>query len=96
MIACLAWHEKTAPDEKFIEFLPMIRKNADDGRNYVKKAVSWALRNIGKRNPHLQKIALETAKDLKNAESKTARWIGSDVYRDLTSDATKRRMEKIA
>src|SRR4030043_2405045 len=55
LIACLAWHDKKAGDEKFIELLPLIVKNADDGRNFVKKRVNWALRNIGKRNLELNK-----------------------------------------
>jgi 3-methyladenine DNA glycosylase AlkD len=95
LIACLAWHDKDAPDEKFIALLPLIKTGATDERNYVKKAVSWALRNIGKRNPNLNAIALQTAQELKETDSKTARWIGSDALRDLTSDATKRRLERM-
>jgi 3-methyladenine DNA glycosylase AlkD len=95
LIACLAWHDKGAPDEKFITLLPLIKTGATDERNYVKKAVSWALRNIGKRNPNLNAIALQTAQELKETDSKPARWIGSDALRDLTSDATKRRLERM-
>lgn len=94
LIACLAWHDKHAPDENFIDLLPLIKTGASDERNYVKKAVSWALRNIGKRNSTLNAIALQTAHDLKETDSKPARWIGSDAVRDLTSDATKRRLER--
>lgn len=94
LIACLAWHDKHAPDENFIDFLPLIKTGASDERNYVKKAVSWALRNIGKRNSTLNAVALQTAHDLKEMDSKPARWIGSDAVRDLTSDATKRRLER--
>ena len=94
LIACLAWHDKGASDENFIALLPLIKSGATDERNYVKKAVSWALRNIGKRNSILNAVALQTAQDLKEMESKSARWIGSDAVRDLTSDATKRRLER--
>ena len=94
LIACLAWHDKHAPDENFIDLLPLIKTGASDERNYVKKAVSWSLRNIGKRNSTLNAIALQTAHDLKEMDSKPARWIGSDAVRDLTSDATKRRLER--
>ena len=92
LLACLAWHDKSAADEDFIAMLPVIKSGATDERNYVKKAVSWALRNIGKRNSNLNAIALQTAQDLKEMDSKPARWIGSDAVRDLNSDATRRRL----
>jgi len=95
LIACLAWHDKGASDENFIALLPLIKSGATDERNYVKKAVSWALRNTGKRNSNLNAIALQTAQDLKEMDSKPARWIGSDALRDLTSDATRRRLERM-
>jgi 3-methyladenine DNA glycosylase AlkD len=94
LIACLAWHDREAPDEAFVQFLPLIRVGATDGRNYVKKAVSWALRNIGKRNLTLHQAALEAAQQLKASDSKAARWIGSDVTRDLTSESTLKRLAK--
>jgi 3-methyladenine DNA glycosylase AlkD len=94
LIACLAWHDKQSPDEQFINLLPLIKSGATDERNYVKKAVSWALRNIGKRNSNLNAVALQTAQNLKSMGSKPARWIGSDALRDLTSEATSRRLEK--
>jgi len=94
LIACLAWHDKQSADEKFIDLLPLIKSGATDDRNYVKKAVSWALRNIGKRNSNLNAVALQTAQDLKEMDSKPARWIGSDALRDLTSEATSRHLEK--
>ena len=93
LLACLAWHDKHADDNKFIEYFPLIKKNASDDRNYVKKAVSWSLRHIGKRNLNLQKAALKLADEIKQIDSKTAKWIGSDVIRDLNSDPTKRRLK---
>jgi 3-methyladenine DNA glycosylase AlkD len=91
LIAGLAVHDKTATDKKFEDFLPIIIKHSVDDRNYVKKAVNWALRNIGKRNLHLNKRAIETAKEIQKINSKSARWIASDALRELTSDKIKRR-----
>ena len=96
LAACLAWHDKQAPDQSFIELLPLIKAAATDGRNLVKKAVSWSLRNIGKRNPRLNEVALEAADTLREMDSKTARWIASDAIRDLTSETTARRFAKMA
>jgi 3-methyladenine DNA glycosylase AlkD len=95
LLACLAWHDKQAGDERFTALLPVIRTGATDGRNYVKKAVSWALRNIGKRNPRLNRVALQVAEELANTDSRSARWIARDALRDLTSEATRRRLAKI-
>ena len=95
LIACLAVHDKGASDEVFISLIPFIKAGATDNRNYVKKAVSWALRNTGKRNPELNTIALATSRELRGIDSSSARWIGSDAIRDLTSDATMRRFERM-
>ena len=94
LIACLAWHDKTEPDERFIEVIPLIKKTALDERNMVKKAVSWALRHIGKRNKNLHGLAIRTAEELRKTESKSARWIGADALRDLASPVTLRRIGK--
>jgi 3-methyladenine DNA glycosylase AlkD len=83
LIACLAWHDKQAGDEEFIPYLPVIRRGATDERNFVKKAVSWALRNIGKRNARLRREAIKTAREIQRLDSKAARWIAADVLRDL-------------
>jgi 3-methyladenine DNA glycosylase AlkD len=93
LLACLAWHDKAAADEHFLALLPVVEAGATDGRNYVKKAVSWALRNIGKRNPALHAAALETAARLRALDSPPSRWIAADVERDLGSPATLRRLE---
>jgi len=66
LIACLAWHDKKASDEKFIELLPVIIREATDERNFVKKAVNWALRNIGKRNLNLNRAAINAAKEIQH------------------------------
>jgi 3-methyladenine DNA glycosylase AlkD len=94
LIACLAWHDKKAPDTAFLDLMPLVKEGATDSRNYVKKAVSWALRNVGKRNQMLHAAALETAHALQEMDSRPARWIAADTIRDLTSAATQRRLEK--
>jgi len=83
LIAYLAWHDKRAADARFVAVLPLIRRGAVDERNFVKKAVSWALRNIGKRNPALRREALSLAKELRLSDSRTARWVGADAHREL-------------
>jgi len=94
LIACLAWHDKKASDEKFIELFPVIIRGATDERNFVKKAVNWALRNIGKRNLNLNEAAINTAKEIRRLDSKAARWIASDAIRELESDAIQSRLRK--
>ncbi|GAI01141.1 unnamed protein product, partial [marine sediment metagenome] len=93
LIACLAWHDKKASDDFFIDLFPVIKSGASDNRNYVKKAVSWALRNIGKRNPNLNQQALKLAKEISKIDSKATRWIASDVIRELESEAFRRRLK---
>ena len=94
LIACLAWHDKEVEDEKFIKLFPVIRRGATDERNFVKKAVNWALRNIGKRNPNLNKAAIKAAKEIQRIDSKASRWIASDAIRELESESVQRRLRK--
>ena len=94
LLACLAWHDKEAADQKFIEFLPVITRGATDERNFVKKAVNWALRNIGKRNPRLNKAAIKTAREIQRLDSKAARWIAIDAIRELEGEGAQRRLLK--
>ena len=94
MIACIAWHDKEAPDELFTGFFPVIKSGATDDRNYVKKAVSWALRHIGKKNLNLNKEAIDLAREIKDIDSKAARWIASDVIRELEGEAVQKRLRK--
>jgi len=92
LMACLAWHDKKAKDERFIALLPVIIRNANDDRNFVRKAVNWALRNIGKRNSNLNRAALNAAREIQGLDSKTARWIAADAIRELESGAVQRRL----
>lgn len=80
LIASLALHDKNAPDERFLPFLPLIEAAADDPRNFVKKGVSWALRGIARR-PGARKQALALAKRLAASDHPPARWIGKDTLR---------------
>ena len=93
LIACLAWHDKKASDKKFIELFPVIIRGATDERNFVKKAVNWALRNIGKRNLNLNRAATNTAKEIKRLDSKAARWIAADAIRELESESIRKRLK---
>jgi 3-methyladenine DNA glycosylase AlkD len=94
LIAGLAVHDKNAMDKDFERFLPILVQHAVDERNYVKKAVNWALRNIGKRNLYLNKAALKTAKEIQKIDSKSARWIASDAIRELTSQKVLQKLER--
>ena len=94
LIACLAWHDKKAEDDKFINLFPLLIRGATDERNFVKKAVNWALRNIGKRNLNLNKAAVNTAREIQRLDSKAAHWIASDTIRELESAAVQRRLKR--
>lgn len=83
LIAVMAVHDKKASDSQFIRFFPLIKKYATDERNFVKKAVNWALRQIGKRNNELKKKTLVVAEEILTMDSKSARWIARDAIREL-------------
>jgi 3-methyladenine DNA glycosylase AlkD len=93
LMACLSVHDKTATDKKFLKFLPIIKREATDERNYVKKAVNWALRQIGKRNKNLNNAAIKTAKEILKIDSKAAKWIAADALRELTSQSVQKRLK---
>ncbi len=92
LMAVLAVHDKAARDAAFEKFLPAIRRGATDERNFVKKAVNWALRGIGKRNRYLNARAIELARQIQQRDSSTARWIAKDALRELTSEAIQKRL----
>ena len=94
LIAGVAWHDKQAQDDRFIGYLPTIKSGATDNRNFVKKGVSWALRHIGKRNSKLNRAAIKTAKEIQQFDSKAARWVASDVIRELEGDKVQARLAK--
>lgn len=94
LIACLAVHDKKAGDSVFLAFLPVIKRESTDERNFVRKAVNWALRQIGKRNIALNKAAIATAREIAAIPSKSARWIAADALRELTGEAVQKRLRE--
>ena len=92
LIASRAVRDRAAPDRTFTAWFPAIRRGANDDRNYVKKAVSWALRQIGKRNLELNAAAIAEAETMSKLDVPSARWVGRDVLRELRLDETRRRL----
>lgn len=88
----LAVHDKRAADAYFLPFLETVEREATDKRNFVKKAVNWALRQIGKRDPALNAAAVAVAARLRESDSAPARWVGSDALRELQSEAVRARL----
>src|SRR5271165_1179568 len=87
LAAYLAYKDKVAEDAKFERFLTVIEREAHDERNFVRKAVNWALRNIGKRNLPLNAAAIRSAERIRQQDSRAARWIAADALRELKSEA---------
>jgi 3-methyladenine DNA glycosylase AlkD len=92
LMASLAVHDKAAPDERFLPLLAAIERQGGDERNFVKKAVNWALRSIGKRNPALHARAVETAGRLAATDDRAARWVAAGALRELEGEAVRRRL----
>jgi len=92
LMACLALHDKAAPDTSFLALLPLVERGARDERNFVKKGVSWALRAIGRRNLALNAAAVTVARRLADSPQAAERWVGKDALRELTSPAVIRRL----
>jgi 3-methyladenine DNA glycosylase AlkD len=96
LMAALAVHDKKAPNSRFEQFFPYIVREATDARNFVKKAVNWALRNIGKRNLSLNAKAIEVAGEIAGINDKTARWNARDALRELNSEKIMERLKNKA
>jgi 3-methyladenine DNA glycosylase AlkD len=94
LMAALSVHDKKADDKRFEQFYPLIKKGSADERNYVRKAVNWALRQIGKRSKDLNISAVRVGKEIQKIDSKVARWIASDALRELQSPKIKNRFRK--
>ena len=94
LAAYLSYKDKKAPDARFERFLRVIEREAWDERNFVRKAVNWALRNIGKRNVRLNRAAVRAAEKIRQQDSRPARWIAADALRELRSDAVQVRLRK--
>jgi len=94
LVAYLSYKDKRSPDERFAKFLKVVERESDDDRHFVKKAVNWALRNIGKRNLKLNREAIRVAEKLRKRDSRAARWIAADALRELRSEAVQLRLRK--
>jgi 3-methyladenine DNA glycosylase AlkD len=92
LLATLAVHDHDSPDERFVRALVLVEAAAVDDRNFVRKAVNWALRNIGKRNAALNGAAIEAAKRIGQRGTRAARWIAADALRELTNQARQARL----
>src|SRR5580693_906027 len=96
LAAYLAYKDKMAEDAKFERFLTVIERESYDERNFVRKAVNWALRNIGKRNLRLNAAAIRSAERIRQQDSRTSRWIAADALRELKSEAVQARLRRKA
>jgi 3-methyladenine DNA glycosylase AlkD len=96
LAAYLSYKDKSAKDVEFKRFLPVIEREAHDERNFVRKAVNWALRNIGKRNLRLNAAAIRSAERIRQQGSRAARWIAADALRELKSEAVQTRLREKA
>jgi 3-methyladenine DNA glycosylase AlkD len=94
LIAALAVHQKDGDEKMFLKFLPIVKRESNDERNFVRKAVNWALRGIGKRNSSLNRAAVKCAREIQKIDSGTARWIATDALRELTGPAVLKRLAK--
>jgi 3-methyladenine DNA glycosylase AlkD len=94
LLASIALHDKAADDEPFARLFPVVERAAADGRNFVKKGVSWALRSVGRRNPTLHAAAIDVAQRLAASSDAACRWVGKDVLRDLTGPTALKRLAK--
>jgi 3-methyladenine DNA glycosylase AlkD len=94
IMARMALGSARTADNTLLEFLAIIRREAGDERNFVRKAINWALRQIGKHNRYLNGKAIETAREIQKMESTSARWIAADAIRELTGEAVQKRLEK--
>jgi 3-methyladenine DNA glycosylase AlkD len=94
LMAYLSYIDKEAKDQRFVRLLTVIERESDDDRNFVRKAVNWALRNIGKRNLRLNGDAIRAAERIRLRGSRAARWIAADALRELKSDAVQTRLRR--
>jgi 3-methyladenine DNA glycosylase AlkD len=94
LMAYLAVHDKKAADEQFLSFFPIIQTGSEDDRNFVKKAVNWAVRQIGKRNLVLHQAVMALAREIQGQGNKSARWIAADAIRELQSQQVLERLQQ--
>jgi 3-methyladenine DNA glycosylase AlkD len=94
LMACLAVHDKEADDDRFQPFFSLIQREAGDPRNFVKKAVNWSLRQIGKRNARLNREAIALARAIQDQGPGPAQWVAADALRELTGAAVQNRLRR--
>ena len=94
LLASVALHDRTTADPLFLRALPLVERAAADDRNFVKKGVSWALRGVGRRNAALHGPSVAVARRLAASDAPSARWVGRDALRELTSAAVGRRVAR--
>ncbi len=85
LVAALALSDGKAADNEFLRFVPIIKREAADERPFVRKSIAWALKEVGRRNKSLKKLALETARELDKLEAKSAHWIAAEAIKELTA-----------
>ena len=93
LICCLTVHDKKMVDKEFVKFFPLIKRASTDERNFVKKAVNWALRQIGKRNSSLNEEAIKLAKEIQKINLKSAKWVASNALSELTDKKVLKRIK---
>src|SRR5438309_5297754 len=94
LVAYLSYKDKVSPKARFVKFLRVTEREAHDERNFVRKAVNWALRNIGKRNIPLNREAIRAAERIRSQNTRAARWIAADALRELKSAAVQTRLRR--
>ena len=92
LMASLAWKDKQAPDDRIQAFLPLIEREADDGRPMVRKAVNWALRQVGKRNAAMNELAIAAARHILASGVSGGKWVANDALRELESAKVRERV----
>jgi 3-methyladenine DNA glycosylase AlkD len=92
-MAVLAVHDEKATDNKFKQFYPLIIRESTDNRNYVKKAINWALRQIGKKNRNLNNESIKIAEQIREIDAKSAKWIAQNALRELKSEKVQERLK---
>ena len=95
LIAVIAVHDKKSDNSYFENFFPLIKKASDDNRNFVKKAVNWALRSIGKKNKYLNEKAIELAKEILELDYKSAQWIAKNAIKELESEEVQNKLKAL-
>jgi len=93
LLAVMAVHDKMQPDERFEDYFPLLISASTDNRNFVKKAVNWAIRSIGKKNSNLNKKSIELAEEILALNTKSSKWIANNALKELKSENVRKKLE---